>query len=185
MLLSVSLSTHAQDTLTDEKKRLLTELGSILELEKSFHEMTDLMLGNLEVTFPASLQAEIAKRPNLSEDQKRFAEKSVADTYKRVSRKFRERIGNAVDVRAYLDHMLYTVFSKYYTTSELKDLVAFYKTPTGRKTMEVMPKLMMESMSAAQQYFSPGLEKLTKEIIEEEIDRLTLLSDSNALPETK
>ncbi len=36
------------------------------------------------------------------------------------------------------------VYAKYFTAEDIKKLEAFYKTPVGKKTLEVMPQLMRE-----------------------------------------
>lgn len=40
------------------------------------------------------------------------------------------------------------MYARYFSKEELKDLVAFYGTPTGKKTVAVMPALMGEMMQA-------------------------------------
>ena len=40
---------------------------------------------------------------------------------------------------------LVSVYSKHFTADELRDLVAFYRTETGRKTIEVMPSILAET----------------------------------------
>lgn len=42
------------------------------------------------------------------------------------------------------------IYSKYYTHKEIRQLIAFYKTRLGKKTIEVMPDIMKESMAAGQ-----------------------------------
>ena len=42
------------------------------------------------------------------------------------------------------------IYDKYFTQQEIKDLLAFYKTPLGEKTITVTPLLMRESMAAGQ-----------------------------------
>lgn len=37
------------------------------------------------------------------------------------------------------------LYAKYFTASELHDMLAFYKTPTGIKTLHVMPQLTAET----------------------------------------
>jgi uncharacterized protein len=44
------------------------------------------------------------------------------------------------------------LYSKYFTASEIKGMIAFYSTDLGKKTISVMPSLMAESMAAGQQW---------------------------------
>jgi uncharacterized protein len=44
------------------------------------------------------------------------------------------------------------VYHKYFTASEIKEMIAFYGTPLGQKTIRVMPALVGESMQLGQQW---------------------------------
>lgn len=52
------------------------------------------------------------------------------------------------------------VYAKYFTQDEVKGLIAFYGTPLGKKSIEVMPAVMNECMRAGQAWgkrIEPGL----------------------------
>lgn len=50
----------------------------------------------------------------------------------------------------WLNEMSYDVYHKYLTTKELKEILAFYKTPIGKKVVTVMPYVTQEAMIAGQ-----------------------------------
>ncbi len=52
------------------------------------------------------------------------------------------------------------LYEKYFTTSEMQEITAFYRTPAGQKTIQVLPKLVPESIRIGQQWAQsilPGL----------------------------
>ncbi|MDD2994662.1 MAG: DUF2059 domain-containing protein [Paludibacter sp.] len=51
------------------------------------------------------------------------------------------------------------VYDKFYTESEIKDLIAFYSTPTGRKTIEKMPEIQQEIMSLITKKIMPEIQE--------------------------
>ena len=51
---------------------------------------------------------------------------------------------------ASLNEQLIPVFKKYYTQSEVKEIIAFYKTTVGKKLAETTPKIMMDQMQLTQ-----------------------------------
>jgi hypothetical protein len=62
------------------------------------------------------------------------------------------------------------LYLSFYTEPEIQDLIAFYQTPTGRKTIEKMPLLMQQSMAIGQKYslnMMPKIEKLIEEMAAE------------------
>jgi len=48
----------------------------------------------------------------------------------------------------FLHKMSYRIYDKYFTTSDLKEIVAFYKTPIGKKLILHLPKASQEAMTA-------------------------------------
>lgn len=44
------------------------------------------------------------------------------------------------------------IYKKYYTHDEVKQLIAFYKTPLGQKVTNTLPAITQESMEAGQQW---------------------------------
>jgi len=57
-----------------------------------------------------------------------------------------------VSKRAELLDLVATIYAKHFTEAELKDIVAFYKTPSGKKMVAEEPKAIQESLDAAQQW---------------------------------
>lgn len=47
---------------------------------------------------------------------------------------------------------LYPIYDKHFTTQELRDIVSFYKTPAGRKSLQVLPALRQEFAGAGRQW---------------------------------
>ncbi|MEO8255356.1 MAG: DUF2059 domain-containing protein [Flavobacterium sp.] len=56
------------------------------------------------------------------------------------------------------ENMILPIYDKYYTESDIDQLIVFYNSPIGKKMISTMPEVMQESMAAGQ--------KLGKEIVE-------------------
>jgi len=52
---------------------------------------------------------------------------------------------------SFMDSMI-PVYHKYYTGKEIKELIRFYSTDLGRKTIRVMPALLNESLQVGQEW---------------------------------
>ena len=62
----------------------------------------------------------------------------------------------------FINRLGYQTYGKYFSLSELKDLVAFYKTPTGRKMAARLPRITAEKFTAGDQHalsLGPIIEK--------------------------
>jgi hypothetical protein len=60
-------------------------------------------------------------------------------------------------------------YAKYFTAQELRDITAFYRTPTGAKALQTMPKVMFEYLAAVRpkvQEFQQGIGTSVQEIMQ-------------------
>jgi hypothetical protein len=55
----------------------------------------------------------------------------------------------------------------------LKDLLAFYKSPTGRKFIAILPQISAKMLPRLGQLMDPPAALLATELLEDEIKRLT------------
>ena len=51
------------------------------------------------------------------------------------------------------------LYSRHFTADELKQIAAYYRTPVGMKSMQLMPQVMAESMAIGQRVTTPRLQK--------------------------
>lgn len=49
-----------------------------------------------------------------------------------------------------MEDMVIPIYQKYLTEAEIKELIIFYKSPTGEKLIQVQPNIMRESMMIGQ-----------------------------------
>ena len=96
----------------------------------------------------------------------------IVESQRRFSKRFRELYPQRVNLEQVMEQLYYPLYSKYFTEDELRDLVIFYKSPTGKKSIMVMPQLMQESMQKSSELLNPKLIQLVNEIMEEEKKRL-------------
>ena len=59
------------------------------------------------------------------------------------------------------------LYEKYFTQAEINDYLAFYKTPSGQKFINVTPDLQKDLMTIMMQKYMPELQKSIKEQTEE------------------
>ncbi len=53
-----------------------------------------------------------------------------------------------------------------FTEGELRDMIAFYQTPTGKKMLQKLPSVMQKSMQIGQEYFQSKGEQLNARIMQ-------------------
>lgn len=64
------------------------------------------------------------------------------------------------------------LYDKYFTEDEIKDLIVFYKSHTGKKTTEVLPKMFGESMTNTMDAVKPKVLEIVAQLVNEETARV-------------
>jgi hypothetical protein len=80
---------------------------------------------------------------------------------------FRER-ARKLDIAGLMREAQVRIYARHFSESELADLNAFYATPTGQKSIQIMPQLIAEGMQAGIDNLAPKIEALMAEVTEEQ-----------------
>jgi hypothetical protein len=131
---------------------------------------------------PLSIQADEAQDKGIKSAYVLFETINMKDTYKKI-------IDNVFDMqvrqnpklkaiepemKAFLEKYMgwsaikddmAKIYAKHYTADEIKELNAFYKTPVGKKTARLMPKLSKEGAQLGQSKINAHMDELQAIII--------------------
>ena len=80
-----------------------------------------------------------------------------------VPAEFWDRFMEKVDPGELVD-MTVPIYARHFTHEEIKELVAFYKTPLGQKVIATLPAVMQESMAAGQKWGEELGRKIANEL---------------------
>ncbi len=169
-------SAAAQQSISSEKKALIHELLLITDAEKMTGSVIDTMLAAMDKMYPLMIEEMMESMPELTPAQKKKIQAEVRD-YSWFSQTFRERLPQRINFKELNEKISYPLYDKYFTENELKDLIAFYKSSTGKKTLSVMPSLFNDSLQKSSAMLTPILTELIQEIIDEEKTRLKSKKD--------
>lgn len=131
--LLLSLPVAGAEELTQEKRDAIREL-----METTGATEIGTMFGNAFVQqISASLQR---SNPNVPTRAYEILREEVMETIER-------ELGSG----EFFD-LLYPIYHKHLTLNDIRELIAFYQTPIGRKAISVLPQLTRESMAAGQRW---------------------------------
>jgi hypothetical protein len=63
--------------------------------------------------------------------------------------------------------MMATTYASHFTEAELKEILAFYNTPTGKKMVAELPKVLQQSLSSAREWGTKLSEQVVARVREE------------------
>ena len=61
-------------------------------------------------------------------------------------------VGGAVKDDNAINELSYPIYHKYLTSEEITQLIQFYKSPIGQKTMAILPVISTEAMRAGEEW---------------------------------
>jgi len=71
--------------------------------------------------------------------------------YKDIPTEFWDKFVQEINFDEFIE-MYVPIYDKYYSHEDVKGIVKFYETPTGKKVIQNMPLIMSESMSMGQKW---------------------------------
>jgi hypothetical protein len=121
---------------------------------------------NLAKALPQMLrmraEAVVRNNPKLNDDQRKAEMANVERRIPIITTALQKDLNDPKLVDE-LYNQVVPLYARHFTQEEVKALTAFYRSPTGKKSLEVMPMLMGESAQAAQKL----MQERAKRIIEQ------------------
>lgn len=124
---------------------------SLQQLSKSLPQM---MRANAEMG--------LRNNPKLTAEQRQAEMAKVEQQLPAVSAALQKEFSDP----KLLDEMyaeIVPLYARHFTVEEMKAITEFYRTPTGKKALQEMPQLMMESMRIGQKLMQPRVQRVIEQ----------------------
>ena len=118
---------------------------------------------------PAILSDALSENKSLTDKQKQA---SVPTLQKTAVPKLVDSAGQVFATDAFRQDAMqaqYDAYAKYYSTQEIKDLTTFYKSPTGRKFIQVQDQVGRDVVNGLMQKYMPESIKATRDQADKEV----------------
>lgn len=171
--ITVTATSQAQEKITPEKQELIRELYLASQADKIAEQTAITLIAQMEIELPKIISKGIEARKDLTRRQKAAAANIAAESAARVSKRFRELLPEKINFSETMQEVFFPLYDKYFTEDELKELIAFYKSPVGQKSISVTPSLLAEAMDISNRLFTPKVMEMINEILAEEQKHLS------------
>ncbi len=165
-------STTATSNLSAEKKALILDLLKITEADKTVDKVVAQMMAAHQRQYPLMIAQIVNADTGLTADQKKDIIEKSQTRSQQSSERLKELFKQKIDLGDVLNRVALVVYDKNFTEAELKDIIAFYKTPTGQKTLKQMPDVMRESMDMTSNLIAPQMGQIITQLMDEEKAKL-------------
>lgn len=159
-------------TLTPAKRALILELLKMTDADKQVEMIINQLTLSHQRRYPILFAQAVNATPNLSDEKKKELIASAQEQSVRSSERLRQLFVQKIDLSKVMQEVALQVYDKNFTEPEMQDIITFYKTPTGKKTLQALPAVMSESMEMTTKLITPPLSDIMKQVMEEERDRL-------------
>ncbi|NEP88512.1 MAG: DUF2059 domain-containing protein [Okeania sp. SIO2C2] len=154
------------------KQQLIDRYLELIGGEKTFQEVIRAMLSQMEQQFSSILTSELVENQQLSPEERQQITNKLNQETTSIIRKSNQMFLERISYQQIVEEVYYPIYDKYFTEEDLQTLIEFYQTPTGRKTIELLPQLFQESMQRTAQVLNPKIKSVMQEIIAEELQRI-------------
>ncbi len=166
--LSFAQQTSTETKISPEKQALIKEYFEITGGRDAVNKSLDAVFANLNNTLPMIISTQIEQNSNLTAAQKADLQKSMPEMVARMGKRFQEELNRELDFAKVIEEVNYPLLNKFFTVAELKDLIAFYKSPTGQKAISLQPQIYTEATTRLNAVLIPAMQKVMKKVTDEE-----------------
>jgi hypothetical protein len=162
LLLAISLAVPLPAA-TDEralKRQLVEELLEVIDAKALTQASFDLVfhkMGEMNGVVPEGMDPE--SKAQWEESHRKEAEQMNA---------FKERLFHRIDYARYAEEIYYPLFDKQFSADEIRELIVFYKTKPGQKTVKMLPELAVGGLMAGAAMLQDEAQKIAEEMQREE-----------------
>lgn len=168
MTCALCASVSAQTASSPEKQAAVKELVSYISESYKFEDYMSVLVANTQAAQDAAARTMLDERADLTAEDRKSIEEALAAGRKYSVKRFQDKLSQKINYTALINEIAFILYDKYFTLEEVRDLNAFYKTPTGQKTLKIMSPMMVESAQLTQARLMPQLEIIIKEVMEED-----------------
>ena len=162
---------EARAEISESKQLLIRELLQLSGGAQAADEVAQLFLAQIGYSYGSMVDEVVASESDLSAEEKQALREHLAD-FDRFAAAFSARFKERIDLDAALEAVYVPLYDKYFAESELREIVAFYRTPAGRKMIAVLPSLVEEGLQSTATLVQPKVMALVGEILADQRSEL-------------
>ena len=169
--LAITLVTAAPavSDVSDTKRQTILDLIEATGGADMMDEMMQTMHQGFQQNGMLMMEELIRSDPNLSEEERATVRQHFKEQ-ESVAGDFAEFMQEIVDTKELINEVFIPLYDTHYSEQELNDILAFYKTPTGQKTIKIMPTILRDSMQRTMAILQPKLKEALDKVFKKHKD---------------
>ncbi|WP_269531083.1 DUF2059 domain-containing protein [Chitinimonas sp. BJYL2] len=128
-----------------EKKQAIQELIDVMNMKAMLPQLLNQIAEQADMGMQAGMEAALKQNNKRDEAEQARLRQQLNEELPALKQDMRQVLEQA-NLPALMDEILFEVYGKYFEAAEIRDITAFYKSPTGKKVLVTLPKITGESM---------------------------------------
>lgn len=167
VLIALAGPVSSEETPSREvRRKRLIELMNLLDQGKLFRSQFRAMLDEQKKSYASQYTPPEGISAEAAQAQREEFEKKGSAYIDRYETLFFQKL----DLKELEEQVYIPLYEKYFSDDEIKDLLTFYRTPTGAKSLEVLPGLSAEALQRAGAIIGPVIAAVMAELQKEDED---------------
>ena len=172
LLLIGCVGAYAQGRISAEKRELIKELLDLTGVTKNVDAMLEAISAQQEKELPNLIARTSSLMESLTPAERVEFDRQTRESALRAMRKMREFF-QRINYAQLVADMAVPIFDKHFSESELNEMIVFYKSPVGRKSIELQPAMMTEMMTRLSEDLLPKIQEEMNKIVADETKAVT------------
>ncbi len=162
---------NAQSPIAADKRAAIQELLNLIGVTQAAKATFVTLIDQYSQAL-AKNSVDSFEKQNWPPETKEKATLLAQDFYKRVSARLREEVPQRIQYEEKVGRLYLDVYDQHFTESEIRELIAFYRSPAGQKFLEITPRVATVLQQTATAEFEAQTMSVTREIVAEELKKL-------------
>ena len=161
--LTTALPAYAQDPPMLEKKALIKELLRLTNASSNSEAIFNQLIEQIQEPLAgqaSNMLREWIQAQKLAPAERTRMEAEVPGAAQRIANRIRSELPKRISFGELAEKAGFEIYDKHFTEAEVKDLIAFYKTPVAQKFIRIAPQFTIDLVQMIKNLMDPELEKL-------------------------
>ncbi len=167
------LNVQAQGPGSTEKRSAIQELLTLVGATKTAKTVFVTLIDQYSQAL-AKNTIENFEKKNWPPASKEKVKVLTQEFFTQLSQRLREEVPDRLQYEERVGRLYLDLYDQYFTEAEIRELIAFYGSPVGRKFLGLAPSVAGSIQQKAQAEFEAETVAVTKEIVAEELKKLEI-----------
>ena len=140
-------------------QQAVNDLLLAMNYDQVFKQSLKVMAEQMPANMLAGATAAINSSPKLNADQKKKELEKLSKEMPKFVAAMSELMSDPAITQEMMAEMA-PLYARHFTTDEIRQMAAFYRSPLGAKILTTMPAVMGESMALGQKVMTPRIQKM-------------------------